>query len=711
MILFEKDWLDYPTAIADVATTNESWVRQAAVYKSMGVKNCYFHLALLQPVLQGVDPFDPTLSIELKTAIALECKYNFWYYAREIARIPAGGSSLRYRANRGGISLLWSFFVNIDYAAIQPRQTGKSVTVDLLDVSLLAFTLRNGQIYLFTKDVELRKKNIKRVKETLATLPSWLNPTNKEDLDNTEVVTIKARGNIMKCAVGQQQRDRANNIGRGETMAIVQTDEGPFIPNVHISLPVLLAATSAARDNAELNKEPYANIFTTTAGKKDSDEGKFMYNVVHSGMYWNEDIFDRPDRESARTMVKVNSKNNRCLINGTFSHRQLGYTDAWMERKISESGGDADTINRDRYNVWTSGTETSPLSIPLMKVINQSILDPLYISISPESYRINWYIPESEVAATLANHHHVLGVDTSNAIGIDPTTMVISDHRDMSVVGTCSVSEANLHKFALWLADFMIRNKETTLVIENKSSAQGIIDTIASKMLTIGMDPFKRIYSRVVERAKEQPKQYALISSELPCSEETYLKLKKYIGFMTNGTSRNFLYSTVLVDAAKTSGHLIKDANLVNEILSLVTKNGRVDHQPGGHDDMVIAWLLTWYFVKYSTNLQHYGINSIECLSLTVDGGAEMSNGKLEERQAAIDLNIEIVNLKDKLIAAPGVIQTRMYTKLLEHKVAQLQELNSTTLTLDSIMGEIEASRISRLNLKTAVRRFNNNKR
>ena len=115
IILFLKDWALYPTAIPDITTKNTSAIRFANILKTMGIKNHYFHLALVNRKLQGVDPFDPDLSQELKLLIANECKINPWYFFRECLRIPVeGGIGSKFlEFNRANISLFWCFFNHI----------------------------------------------------------------------------------------------------------------------------------------------------------------------------------------------------------------------------------------------------------------------------------------------------------------------------------------------------------------------------------------------------------------------------------------------------------------------------------------------------------------------------------------------------------------------------------------------------------------------
>ena len=171
-ILFKDDWNDYPTAIVDYNTTNESFKRLVFLYKNMGVENAEFILALYQPDLVGVDPFDPDLSQETKFKISMECRYNAWYFFREVARLPpnAGTVPVRFRANRGNIAMYWSFFNHVDFGLLQPRQTGKS-SQRTCCLPTGKTSGRNGQP---DHQVGLRNNNVERLKEIRALLPDYI---------------------------------------------------------------------------------------------------------------------------------------------------------------------------------------------------------------------------------------------------------------------------------------------------------------------------------------------------------------------------------------------------------------------------------------------------------------------------------------------------------------------------------------------------------
>ncbi len=179
MILFAEDWSKYPSAQPDFTTRNRSFISLAAKYKSIGIKNHTFILALVNQSLKGIDPFDPNLTKEQEAAIAYECKINFWYFIREVARVPgrSGDDSVPLEANRGNIALFWLFFNHIATMLIQIRQTGKSLNSDMLMSYLLNIRCKGTHINLITKDDTLRAANLERLKDIISEYPDYLNQT------------------------------------------------------------------------------------------------------------------------------------------------------------------------------------------------------------------------------------------------------------------------------------------------------------------------------------------------------------------------------------------------------------------------------------------------------------------------------------------------------------------------------------------------------
>lgn len=582
----------------------------------MGVKNHAFILALVNPRLIGIDPFSPDLSTEQMMEIALECKINPWFFFREIARAPAiaGSESVPLEANRGNIALFWSFFNHIMITLIQIRQTGKSFSTDTLMTYLLNIICQNTAINLLTKDDVLRRKNIERLKEIATELPRYLQQRTAEDANNGEEITVRRLGNTYTTHVPQMSPKRAYNLGRGLTSPIFHIDEAPFQPNIEIALPAALAATGAAVDRAKAQGTPYGTILTTTAGKKDDKDGRFIFKLLSDSAVWTEKFFDAENLEALETMIKRNSRGGVVRINATFNHQQLGKTDEWLRQKLAESLQTGDDANRDYFNMWTSGSQTNPLPIATLERIANSLREAQYTEISkPHGYIVHWYIPEDEIEWRMNNGKFIMGMDTSEAAGDDDISMVLVDIETLEVVAAGTFNETNLIAFAMWICSFMVKYVNIIANIERRSTGGMLLDYLLLMLPQHGIDPFKRLFNRIVNEYDEQKERYKEICQPMGRrQQDIYVRYKKLFGFATAGSgyaSRTELYSTTLQNAAKRGADGVHDKGLIDQITGLITKNGRIDHEDGQHDDLVIGWLLAVWLLTQGKNLSFYGID------------------------------------------------------------------------------------------------------
>lgn len=677
MILFHEDWgrLKVP-AMVDYETKNTSFLRLVSLYREMGVTNSLFPLTLLQPQLQGVDPYSPSLTDEQKVMVGIECRYNFWYFLREVVRIPAAGGSdpIAYKANRGNIALSWVFMNNIDSALIQPRQTGKSVSTDCIMIWVLYIGAINTTINMITKDHTLRTKNVERLKKIRDQLPPYLIALSNRDTDNQTDLTYKKLENYYVTGVGQTSESAANNLGRGLTSPVSHVDEGPFIRFIGTTIPAALASGTAARDEAKLNNRPYGNIFTTTAGKKDDRDGRFMYNMIHGGTVWDEIFLDARNKEELKGMLKRNRSGRKEIVNITMSHKQLGYTDEWLYEAITTTGASGDEANRDFFNIWTSGTESSPLSPKLNDIIRESEEDPIHNEISRDLYIIRWYKEELEILDYMTHNPVIIGLDTSEAIGRDAIGMVFVDPVDLGVIGTATINETNLIRFSNFLADVMIKYPKTILVPERKSTGQMIVDSLLLRLPAAGIDPFKRIYNTIVDKSDENPKEYRELHKPMSTRPGGfYDRNKKTFGFTTTGGSRELLYTTVLQNAAKEAGHLVRDKTLSSEIRGLVVKSGRIDHAASGHDDMVISWMMTHWFLRHTRNLSFYGIDITKAFTGVSIEGKVLTPEEEYRRDEQKRIKLEIEEIYEALSEVANeylVVQYENRLKALSSRVS-----------------------------------------
>lgn len=711
MILFLKDWKRYPRAIVDTKTTNASFLAMADRYRRMGIKNYFFMLALHNPELQGLDPHSPNLTTDQKLAIAYECKTNPWYFIREVARLPpiSGIEPIRYEANRGNIASYWCFFNHITSVLIQPRQTGKSGSIDTLTHWIIDIGSNHTKMLMITKDAALQSDAISRIKGIRELSPPYLYMKNKLDMDNKTGLDNKALVNEYKTGVARANKMAANNLGRGMTTAIVHIDEAPFITHIGTTFPAAQAAGTKAREEAKKNGALFGTILTTTAGRRDDRDGGYMYEMVSKAWMWSEVVFDCEDEADARRLVDRGCKGKIMMANITMSHRQLGKTDQWLYEAIRATGGTREEAERDFLNQWNSGSSRSPLSVELNQKIFASVMDPKVTEVTEENYTIRWYVSDSELNYLKKHSKLIMGLDTSEAAGRDSIAIEILDLATLQVVGSATIGLSNLIEFAKWLARFLIEHPEILLIPERKSTGPMIIDMLLILLPQAGVDPFKRIWNSIVDEARESRKGEEAYGELLrPMSQRDaffYTERKTSFGFKTDAVKRALLYGNVLQQAAKQSCRSVHDKPLIDEILGLSEKNGRIDHSNVGHDDHVIAWLLAHWFATHAMNLAHYGIEP----GLVMSALAE----DVEEEKTATDFwkeNLqkqyleEIEGLISNLSDCENETLAALYERRLQYLSRRIEASGKIKdFSLDSVMERVKKEREKKTRLGYAL--------
>lgn len=708
VILFKKDWSRFPTAVVDYNTSNKSFLRTVALYKKQGIDNCEFILALLQPELSGVDPFDPDLSKEVQFKIAMECKFNPWYFLREVALIPPTGGTvpIRFRANRGNIALYWSFFNHVDFGLLQPRQTGKSVSTDVLMNGLINIWCENTTVNLITKDIKLRNANVNRLKDMRDLLPSYIYSRNALDADNQELITNIRLGNAYKTAVGRNDKKEADKLGRGLTVPIMQFDELSYINWIEMSLPVALSSGSAARANAAEAGQPYGNIFTTTAGSVNSRDGKYAYQFMTGGAPWTEHYFDQLNNKALKRIIEKNSPGEKPLIYGAFNHRQLGKTDEWLYKELRETASKGELADRDYFNIWTAGTEGGPLSAEEKRYIKESGREPEYTEISPEGYIIRWYVAKENIMQRMNSSSYVIGIDPSEALGQnnDATGFVMIDVETHDVVCTGRYNETSLPVLASFIGNFLLRYSRSTLVIERKSSGIALLDMLIIQLTKAGVDPFRRLYNRIVDEREEFANEYREIQTPVnQRSAHFYDRFKRYFGFNTSGSgghARSALFGDAFKSLLEYGVKRIKDNILINELLSLVIKNGRLDHSSGNHDDMVVSLLLAHWFCIRAKHLDYYGIDSNQVFAKALKREEEMTKVEIYRDERQVRLRAEFTGIMDELKGTKDMLSVARLEMRLRRLSQQVDVAETGGVGIDAMLQQAHNERLRKLRTK-----------
>lgn len=695
--LFAEDWDDCDYIVHN-STQNKSFLDYSNLLKQMGVKNHKWPLQLHNPDLEFVDPFQEGLDPVTMVAIRNECRDNPFYYFREIARAPGHTpeNPKRLLANRGNMSMYWLYFNALTVYLIQIRQTGKSLSMDHLSQYLGNIYYRSKLINLFTKDDKLRTQNMERLREIAQYLPFYLSGRKKSDVNNTEEIHWTLVSNRFKGHIPATSKLQANSVGRGFTAETNLVDELAFLRWVETSLPAYLAGGNNARAQAEKDGIFYGTVMATTAGKKDDEDGAFAYKLVQGAAIWDEAFFDAQNRFELYRMVKAASPDNVPEVHCSFNHRQLGYTDQWLYDSMRAAKVSGEAADRDFGNVWTDGSQSSPLTTEDTKRVRHSQKDPYTEHQRPWPFLVRWFQPAEIIESFLAAHSTIASFDPSEAIGRDDCTVTFRDIRDGSVVGAANINEVNTIEIAKWIVHILVKYPKVTLIPENKLNGSTIIDYIIMELVAQGIDPFKRIFNMVVNEHVEFKDRYKTICTNGRIPKEYLTTYRRLFGFKTSagGTfSRDALYGSVFMAAIKYTGDKVYDKVTIDQILSLVVKNDRIDHAPGNKDDLVISWLLSYWFLTHARNLSHYGINPREVLSLNRVKAEDDSVENLYDRLQQQMLRQKVDSVVERLAKEEDRYIAERLEQQLKHLETQLNDEDRMTLAADDLIEQLRDHR------------------
>lgn len=691
MILFMNDWLKYPRAIVDTNTRNKSFLKIAKLYKDMGIKNYYFHLALLQPELQGVDPHDEdNLTLEQKTMILWEIDNNPWYYLREMILNKDAGFEIHeqmFVANRSNIAAMWLLCCSIDYIQIQPRQTGKSYGTDCNGTWLHYYVYEGTQMNLITKDDTLRQANIQRIKEIRDGIPDYCMRHSKKDDNNQISLSCVARNNKFISHVSQSSERGATNLGRGLTSPYVHVDEGPFIAHIELTISSAMGSMSTARENAARKGYPACTIFTTTAGNPATRDGKYMFDIWSNAAPWQEEFLDSRNRDELVKLIKANKHGMDVTVNLTLSATQLGKSKEWLLEAIGRARSEGSNIDRDYFNRWTSGSDEGLISGKDATAVRDSEMEPIRKVMSDNGFIWRWY------EAYDPSEMYVLGLDTSDAIGRDDIALLLTNARTGATAASGWFNEINLINFGQWLVVFLIEYKNVLLIIERQYNAQVLIDFLIIKLLEAGEDPFKRMYNEIVQNRDADPDLYdKVIEPGLNRYSYHYDKYKSKFGFKTNKDTRGLLYGQVLFNTVENFADVIRDSKLISQMLSLVIKNNRVDHGSGAHDDMVIAWLLSHWLLNYGVDVSSYGLDPRSILSERKNK-KEMNPAERVKHIQQNKIKNEIKELTEQLDGETSTMEILQIENKLRKLTRQVIDVDDDSVNIDAILANAKANR------------------
>jgi hypothetical protein len=578
-----------------INTTNKSFLKVYYLLKEKGVSNCTFFLQLNDPSLEYVNPFDEeNLTEEIKQRIIIECTTNPWYFIRECVLIPVSGI-VRYVLNLGNLAFTWAVLNHFSVFMVLPRQCGKTFAAAVLSLWITYFGGVNTETMLYAQTDSNLDNNIGRIRALRQSLPGYLNLHNpRKDRDGAKLIFFTALGNKILRQAPKKSEAAADSVGRGFSTPVVWYDEFAFIPHIKTQYLASVLAQSTVAKIAEKHGLPNSVMITTTAAFLNNKDGKYAHDFLNNCLEFDESFYSL-SRDEIITIMTNNAKQKFLRIE--YPYWELGKDDGYFIEEAGKVGWEKDSIDREILCIWKDVDVYHPLGQDAVMLLDSNAHKPVKTIIVNKIYRVKFYKDPSEIDWSIP---YIIGGDCANNIGEDYSALTVIDPRNYEVIATVRTNMYSTMLFAHLVISLM-RNYfyNGILVMERNLNGATILDRIIEEDLNL----LDRIYA-----SKNKP---------------------DILGITTVSKSRTLLYNQVLKIAVDDSYNLIHDKVIIEEIKGLIkTRSGRIDHAPGGHDDSLISYLFTRWFLLFGENIERYINPLIIGIFSDINGENEMINEK-----------------------------------------------------------------------------------
>lgn len=628
------DGQNYIDIYYQMNTSNKSFLDMHYYLKARGLKNNKFHLILFDRDLANIDPYDASLPVYMKQKIFIECQRNFWYYVREIVRVPSqGGPYVKYKLDRGNLALNFCFTLNLNIYEEQPRQTGKTVGTEVWYSWVYNFGSRNANMIFLNKKHDDAKRNLSDLKNLIKALPPYLRFDQAFGVDGKKLKTtntvqyLQHKINFNKIEALPMARNRTSAISllRGRTITNCWLDESAFFQYLEESLQNAMPALTRAFRNCKDNGAPHGLCLTSTPGFLTDECGQYMYDLKNKMTPFSELWYDFT-LEQLNNTLNANEKSIFVYIRTTY--QQLGYSEEWLKERIKEQNQKWTDIRREFLLEWATSSENCPFSQEELRNVQRFVKTPLkqvYIS----NYLFNIYKELSPKAKTL------IGVDVAAGYSKDSSAISVCDAETTSLVADFNCNYINPVDLSRVIYDLVLNYLPNSLVtIERNGVGTGTLAKLIKSRIR------NNIYYEVKERTIE----------ERPDGIKTHKKkqLTKVFGVDNSKTVRENLMD-LLTDRVRDHYDKFISPIIYEELKNLeIKKNGKIDHSANSHDDTIFSYLYAIYPIYFGKNVKENWNIRIPTLKTADDEAEEIF--KDFEATEVVAIYKELENEDDRIV-------------------------------------------------------------
>ena len=622
-----------------MTTSNSSFLEMHHYLKGKGIKNNAFFLVLLDPDLAGIDPRDPRLNLMMKQKVFRECMNNFWYFIREVVRVPEQGGSANsgkpYKLHRGNLAMNFCLIHNFNIFEELPRQHGKTIGVVIRILWEFLFGTTNSEMMFINKKHDDSKLNLQRLKEIRAALPDYLRMNDVYGRDgkklkvkeNVETLEHASNGNKIKTLPAARNRIAANSLGRGCTQPRQWYDEYAFMP---YNNEVYLSATPAfktASMNAKRNGVPYGIIITTTPGDLTTSEGEEAFEMKEAATKFDEAWYDFTPRHLHELIAKNDSSS---FVYIRFTYQQLGSGEDWFREIVIDMKKKWDAIRREVLLEWSKASDNSPFKKEDLNVVKALIKEPIRTVMLCGFYQFNVYENLNP------KYPPLIGVDVSGGFKRDSSTITVIDSSTTKVVADMNCNYISTTDLAKVIYELVTKYMNNAVVNIERNGGYGA--SVLSKLVTtsIKKNLFYEIKDKVIEERTNG-------SNTIRKTQKT-----KVYGLDSSKNTRELLMQ-ILRERMEYHKDKFISPILFKELETLeVKKNGRIEHSSTGHDDQVFSYLLALYIWYEGRDvMERWGIQKS---SIKTDQDLEEAVVQIEDKYENITTDLELTETQSDII-------------------------------------------------------------
>lgn len=474
----------------------------------------------------------------------IKCKEDPIYFIKTYVMIELGGGDVPFQLYDKQQELIEHILKYHNLCVLKSRQTGISTTVQALVCWLVVFH-NNLRVGVLSKDLPEATSFARFIRSMVEKLPIWMRP---EFSKYTEQTFSLANGStVISKSVNPNEPTKTL---RGKSLHYLIVDESAFINHLDIAWESLVPAISTAQKNARDAGIPYGIVVVSTPNKT-TGMGAWFFQIHQQAIKNSEG-----DVRSVGTF--------RSFIVHWKDIRELVDDPTWYEAQCNLFNHDQRKIAQELELIFLPSSGSFLDEMTCLSLQNTTL------DSKPE--RI-WKLFGGEIwefQKPIDGHLYLIGVDTARGNAGDFSTITVHDYVTLDQVwefqGKCDVTDF------CKVVDFVCAQYPGLVIPENNSYGNQVSEFIDRGAHMDMLYKHRRGDSQVIR------------------------------GLTTDIRTRPLMIEA-LESHLRHQPSMIKSKRMALELIGLVEKNGKVQADVGGNDDLALALSFLCYVRKYDPPL------------------------------------------------------------------------------------------------------------